>query len=129
MVAHHDATACFPRPGPHFALLAVRVWSKRQLAPFADGRLPANRLGMQTLFWQWAFRRYGSRVPSRRLELYAIWCGAILTSLFAAAVIVKPVLSNEMRLLVATTTLFIGLGHRRIRLERQKGPKRSILKP
>lgn len=83
---------------------------------------------MQTLFWRWAFKRYGSRVPSRRLELYAIWCGAILTSLFAAAVIVKPVLSNEMRLLVATTILLIGLGHRRIRLEQQKGPEALYLK-
>jgi len=79
---------------------------------------------MQTMFWRWAFRRYRSRVPSQRLERYAIWWGAVLTLLFAVAVI----FANGARLLVATMILLIGLAHRRIRLEQQKGPNALYLK-
>ena len=83
---------------------------------------------MTTLFWRWAYGRYGGRAPSYRVGFGAICCGAIFVPFFAIAVLLAPTLPNVARLLCATVVLGVGLANRRIRLERGKGPNALYLK-
>jgi hypothetical protein len=78
---------------------------------------------MTSLFWRLAYRLYARRKPSIFFELFAIGGVGIIALLYAVAVFINPTPANVVRLLVATPVVVIGLAHRRVRLERLKGPQ------
>ena len=77
---------------------------------------------MRSKFWRWAYKRYNRRKPSRKFETFAIWFCGFMAVMYLAALVQMPTTGNAIRLLVATSIVGLGLAHRRIRLERQKGP-------
>lgn len=78
--------------------------------------------GMDTLFWRLAHRRYASRSPSVRFEIFTLGFGAFFAAIYALAVFINPTPPNALRLAVALIVVGAGLAHRRVRLERNKGP-------
>jgi len=76
---------------------------------------------MSDWFWRLAFKIYNNRKPSLRFEAFAIGGGAIFAILYAVGVLLNPTFGNTLRLIVAAAIVALGLAHRRIRLERQKG--------
>lgn len=77
---------------------------------------------MDTLFWRLAYRRYASRSPSVRFEVFTLGFGAFFAAMYALAVFLNPTLPNALRLAVALIVVGAGLAHRRVRLERKKAP-------
>lgn len=78
---------------------------------------------MTNIFWRLAFKLYGRRKPSTRIELFAIGIVGLMTAIYAFAVYVNPTTSNIVRLLVSLLIVTIGFAHRRVRLECVKGPQ------
>ena len=78
---------------------------------------------MMKVFWRLAYKRYARRVPSTRFELFAIGFVGFIALIYAYAVSVNPVLGNVTRLIIALLIIGIGVAHRRVRLERAKGPE------
>ena len=76
---------------------------------------------MSDLFWRLAYKRYNRRKPSKRFEVFAIACGATMAALYVIAVFLNPTVPNGLRLIVAGAIIALGMAHRRVRLERQKG--------
>jgi hypothetical protein len=77
---------------------------------------------MNELFWRLAFRLYNQRKPSLMFEAVAIGFGSLFAFMYLLAVYLNPVISNGLRLLVAVCIMAFGIAHRRVRLEREKGP-------
>ncbi len=90
--------------------------------PIADISLLANIARMTDLFWRLAFKRYNHRKPSRTFELVTLWFGSLMGLMYLISVYLNPVLSNGLRLLAAVLIVVVGMAHRRVRLEREKGP-------
>lgn len=77
---------------------------------------------MKNLFWRLAFKLYSARQPSIKFEVFTIGFGSFMVAMYAVAVCLNPTFPNSMRLFVAAIFVILGLAHRRVRLERQKGP-------
>lgn len=77
---------------------------------------------MKSLFWRLAYRLYARRMPSTLFELFAIGGVGTMALLYAVAVFINPTPANAVRLVIAILIFAIGLAHRRVRLERLKGP-------
>lgn len=77
---------------------------------------------MKAAFWRLAFKLYSRRKPSRGFELFALWGVGAMAALYAYALTDTPSLANGLRLVIALLIVAIGLAHRRVRLEREKGP-------
>lgn len=77
---------------------------------------------MEAAFWRLAFRVYAQRKPSKGFELFAVWGVGAMAFLYAVAVMLNPTFANGLRLVIALMIVIIGLAHRRVRLERNKGP-------
>ena len=77
---------------------------------------------MSELFWRLAFRLYNRRKPSLMFEVIAIGFGSFMALMYLLAVYLNPVMSNGARLLVAAAIVGVGIAHRSVRLEREKGP-------
>lgn len=78
---------------------------------------------MKSLFWRLAYRRYAHRKPSTRFEYFTIGGVGMIALLGAAAIFINPTPANSLRLVVEMLIVAIGLAHRRVRLERSKGPQ------
>ena len=51
-----------------------------------------------------------------------LWGVGAMGFLYSIGEIINPTLSNGLRLLVAATVVSVGFAHRRVSLERNKGP-------
>lgn len=78
---------------------------------------------MKSLFWRLAYRLYARRKPSAFFELFTIGGVGIMALLYAVAVFINPTPANAVRLVVAMLIVVVGCAHRRVRLERLKGPQ------
>lgn len=78
---------------------------------------------MTSVFWRLAYRLYARREPSIRFELFTIGFAGFMTLIYAYAVSGNPTIGNAIRLLVATLIVGVGFAHRRVRIERAKGPQ------
>lgn len=76
---------------------------------------------MNSLFWRLAFKLYAARKPSIRFEVFSIGFGAFMTAMYVVALLLNPTFLNSVRLFVAVIIVIVGLAHRRVRRERQKG--------
>lgn len=83
---------------------------------------------MKALFWRLAFKLYARREPSVGFDLFAIGGVGLFSVVYAGAVVMNPTIPNALRLIVALTIVAIGLAHRRIRLERRRGPDALYMK-
>jgi hypothetical protein len=78
---------------------------------------------MTSIFWRLAYRLYARRKPSTFFELFAIGGVGIMALLYAVAVSLNPTSANAVRLVVAMLIVAVGFAHRRVRIERLKGPQ------
>ena len=78
---------------------------------------------MTSFFWWLAYRLYARRKPSTLFELFAIGGVGTIALLYAVAVFINPTQANAVRLVVAMLIVVVGFAHRRVRLERLKGPQ------
>jgi hypothetical protein len=78
---------------------------------------------MKTFFWRLAYRLYARRKPSTSFELFAICGVGVVALLNTVAVFINPTPANAIRVAVPMLFVAIGFAHRRVRLERSKGPQ------
>ena len=78
---------------------------------------------MRSLFWRLAYRLYARRKPSVRFEVFTIGFVGFMMLTYAYAVSVNPTTGNAMRLVIALLIVGMGFAHRRVRIERAKGPQ------
>ncbi len=76
---------------------------------------------MKALFWHLAYKLYAVRTPSIGFELFAVWFGTFLVAAYILAVFLNPTAPNGVRLIAAAALVLVGLAHRRVRLEKNKG--------
>jgi hypothetical protein len=77
---------------------------------------------MNELFWRLAFRLYNRRKPSVTFEVITVGIGCLFALLYLISVCLSPLWTNGLRLLVAAVIVGVGIAHRSVRLEREKGP-------
>ena len=76
---------------------------------------------MQSLFWRLAFKLYARCQPRIGFELFTIGGVGAIALLGAVAVFMNPTPANIIRLVDALAVVGIGIAHRRVGIERQKG--------
>lgn len=76
-----------------------------------------------SVFWRLAYRLYARRKPSVRFEVFTIGFVGFMMLTYAYAVAVNPTTGNAIRLVVAVLIVGVGFAHRRVRIERAKGPQ------